>query len=149
MQAKRFLTRPAIHAAIFIALLSHLAAGCGELNELPTAPGTAPDPNATFSRVQNEIFTPSCTLAGCHDTAGRQQNLVLSAGQAYSMIVRRPSTQVPSLHRVQPGEPLTSYLFMKVTGGTIVGEKMPPGSSLSDAQIRLIRDWIQRGAPND
>lgn len=65
------------------------------------------------------------------------------------MTVRRASTQVPSLHRVQPGDPLTSYLFLKVAGGTIVGERMPPGSSLSDAQIALIRDWIRRGAPND
>lgn len=127
-----------------------LAAGCGELATLPTDPGGPVDPSATFGRVQSEVFTPSCALSGCHDASGRQEGLVLSAGSAYAMTVGRPSSQLPSLQRITPGSPENSYLYRKVTGASISGERMPfGGPSLSDAQLRLIRDWILRGAPND
>lgn len=135
-----------------IVLLSLLAAaGCGNLVELPTTPDAGEvDPTATFTRVQNEIFTPSCAHGGCHDAVGRQQGLVLAPGQSYAMLVNVPSSEVTSAVRVQPGDHVASYLYRKVTGGSIVGERMPLGGPyLSDAQMNLLRDWIRRGAPND
>lgn len=141
-------SREAMRAPWIIFLF--LAAGCGELAKLPTEPGDQIDPTATFSRVQNEIFTPSCALGGCHDASGRQEGLVLSAGSAYAMTVGARSSQFPSLDRVAPGSPQDSYLYRKVTGVSISGARMPfGGPDLSDAQLRLIRDWILRGAPND
>lgn len=131
-------------------LLSLLAAGCGELATLPTEPVDIPDPTATFTRVQNEVFTPSCAVAGCHDAIGQQQNLMLTEGAAYAMIVGRRSTEVATLDRVSPGNPDASYLYRKITGASISGERMPFGQPpLSDEKIRLVRDWIRRGAPND
>ncbi len=126
---------------------------CGKLKELPTAPeggGEPIDPTATFTRVQNELFTPTCAALGCHDPLGRQQGMILSPGRAYALIVGVPSTEMPSLHRIAPDDVANSYLYRKITGAGITGARMPQGGPyLSDAQIRLVRDWIRRGAPND
>jgi len=131
-----------------------LIMSCGKLKELPTEPGGSGgepvDPTATFTRVQNEIFTPTCAALGCHDTLGQQQGQVLAPGRAYASIVNQPSTEMPSLKRVLPGDPSNSYLYRKITGAGISGDRMPQGGPyLTDAQIKLIRDWIRRGAPND
>src|SRR5258706_149234 len=126
---------------------------CGRLKE-PTDPGVGsgepPDPTATFTRVQNEVFTPTCAQLGCHDPLGKQEQQVLSAGQAYANTVGRPSVEMPSLLRIAPNDPANSYLYRKITGSGITGDRMPQGQSpLTDAQIKLVRDWIRRGAPND
>ncbi len=130
-----------------------LLCACGKLKELPTDPGvgTEPiDPTATFTRVQNEIFTPTCGAIGCHDPLGQQQGLILTAGRAYANSVGRPSTEMPSLLRVAPSDPANSYLYRKIVGAGITGDRMPQGGPyLSDAQTKLVRDWIRRGAPND
>lgn len=129
-----------------------LLAGCGELIT-PTDPGVGgppPDPTATFTRVQNEIFTPTCARLGCHDTIGQQSQLVLSTGRAYAATVNVASVEMPALLRVAPGDPANSYLYRKITGAGITGDRMPQAlPPLTDAQIALVRDWIRRGAPND
>lgn len=126
--------------------------GCGRLNEI-TEPGVGPppvDPSATFTRVQNEIFSGTCTAVGCHDNLGRQQNLRLVPGVAHSQIVGVPSEQMPSLRRVDPASFENSYLYRKLTGVGITGDRMPQGGPpLNAEQIALVRDWIRRGAPND
>lgn len=131
-----------------------LATACGKLNELPTDPGVGGgepiDPTATFTRVQNEIFTPTCAQLGCHDPLGQQSQQVLSTGRAYANTVNVPSVELPSIVRVKPGDPANSYLYRKITGAGITGDRMPQGlPPLTDAQIKLVRDWIRRGAPND
>jgi hypothetical protein len=133
-----------------IALLL-LACSCGKLKETPTSPGDGipPDPRATFTRVQNEVFTPSCGIAGCHDPDIQQAGMILTTGRAYAQIVGQPSTESPSLKRIEPGNPDASYLYRKITGGAITGEKMPLVGSIDESKIVLIRDWIRRGAPND
>jgi hypothetical protein len=136
-----------------LGLLILLLASCGKLNELPTAPGgdgDPIDPTATFTRVQNEVFTPTCGAIGCHDPLGQQQGLLLTPGLAYQNTVGRASTEIPSLLIVAPSDPDNSYLYRKVLGNGITGDRMPQGGPyLSDAQLKLIRDWIRRGAPND
>ena len=134
------------------ALLFFVMFACGKLKE-PTAPGGSGDPidpTATFTRVQNEIFTPTCAAIGCHDPLGQQQGMVLTPGKAYANTVGRPSTELPSLVRVAASDPANSYLYRKITGAGITGDRMPQGGPfLNDAQIKLVRDWIRRGAPND
>lgn len=135
---------------IFIPLL--LLTACGEL-KTPTGAGGPGDPiddSATFTRVQSEIFTPTCATIGCHDPLGQQSQLVLTAGRAYAQTVNVPSVELPSVMRVRPNDPDNSYLYRKIIGVNITGDRMPQGRApLSDAQIRLVRDWIRRGAPND
>lgn len=136
---------------ILFTLLLGLA--CGRLKE-PTDPGGGAgepiDPSATFTRVQNEIFTPNCAQLGCHDPLGRQESLILSPGRAYAMTVGVASVETPSLARVTPNDASNSYLYRKITGAGITGDRMPQGGPyLTDAQTKLVRDWIRRGAPND
>ena len=133
--------------------LALLLTACGNL-ETPTDPGSGGgdpiDPTATFTRVQTEIFTPTCAAIGCHHQIGQQSQLVLTANVAYANIVNVPSVESPSLRRVAPNDPTNSYLYRKLTGAGITGDRMPQGlPPLSDAQIKLVRDWIRRGAPND
>lgn len=129
-----------------------VVAGCGELKDLPTEPIDPDpiDPSATLTRVQTEIFTPTCAVLGCHDPFGNQSQLNLTRGNSHSQIVGRPSVQAPNLNRVQAGQPDLSYLYRKILGTGITGDRMPQGGPpLTDAQKKLIRDWIRRGAPND
>ncbi len=55
------------------------------------------------------------------------------------------------LLRVDPGHPESSYLVNKLTGVDIcAGTQMPArGTSLSSAQLDLIRGWICQGAANN
>jgi hypothetical protein len=134
-------------------ILLFLLVACGKLKETPTSPGTGTepiDPTATFTRVQNEIFTPTCAAIGCHDPLGHQENLILTPGRAYASIVNVASTESSGLLRVKPNDHSNSYLYRKITGAGITGDRMPQGGPyLNDAQIKLVRDWILRGAPND
>src|SRR5438309_7591162 len=106
--------------------------GCGKLKELPTDPllgggGEPIDPTATFTRVQNEIFTPTCAALGCHDPLGHQESQILTAGRAYANTVNVASVQMPSLKRVAPSDPANSYLYRKIVGSGITGDRMPQG----------------------
>jgi hypothetical protein len=125
---------------------------CGEL-KTPTSgggPGDPIDQSATFTRVQNEIFTPTCASIGCHDPLGQQSQMILSSGRAYAQIVNQASVEMPSVARVRPNDPDNSYLYRKITGVNITGERMPLNRGpLTAAEIKLVRDWIRRGAPND
>src|ERR1051325_9271969 len=135
-----------------ILTLSLLLAACGKL-ETPTDPGAGGppiDPTATFTRVKDEIFSPTCAQIACHHPIGQQSQMILTASQAYAMTVNVTSVEMPSLKRVAPGDPTSSYLYRKITGVGSTGARMPQSlPPLSDAQIALIRDWIRRGAPND
>jgi hypothetical protein len=106
---------------------------------------------ATSTRVQSEIFSASCAFAGCHGASAPAQGLNLSEGAAYGDIVNVASSERPSLDRIEPNDPMASYLFLKVIGdSTIVGGRMPLGSPpLADDLIGLLQSWIERGAPND
>ena len=130
-----------------------LLAGCGNLETITGPGGVGGDPidqTATFTRVQNEIFTPTCANLGCHDPLGQQSQMVLSPGRAYASTVNVASVEMPSLMRIKPGDPANSYLYRKITGAGITGDRMPLSlPPLSDAQLKLVRDWIRRGAPND
>ena len=137
---------------LLISLL--LLVSCGKLSELPTGPdsggdGTPVDPTATFSRVKAEIL-PTCSAVGCHGRIAPQESLILTPEGAYAQIVGVPSIEVASLKRVTPGDATNSYIYRKITGVGITGDRMPQGGPfLTDAQISLVKDWIRRGAPND
>jgi mono/diheme cytochrome c family protein len=101
---------------------------------------------ASFSSIQAQIFTPICSV--CHPP---NQGMDLRQANAYANIVGVPSTEQPTVMRVKPGDPDNSYLYRKITGAPgISGARMPFGGPfLSDAQIKLIHDWILAGAPNN
>jgi hypothetical protein len=141
-------------AAFFVALIVGCvaASGCGDEKRLLTAPEGPISETATFTRVQAEVFTPTCALSGCHlgPASLAQEGLVLSSDVAYDIIVGVRANQNPSIFRVTPGDPANSYLWRKITPGQpIVGDRMPQTGSITEAQRQLVTDWIARGAPRE
>jgi len=106
---------------------------------------------ATFTAVQQQIFNQSCAFSGCHGGSSPAEGMDLRSGAAYTNIVNVRSSQRSSLDRIEPSDPDDSYLYLKVIGdSSIDGVRMPRGGSpLSQDLIDLLRDWIERGAPND
>ena len=96
-----------------------------------------------FAAVQENIFTPSCAISGCHAGSVTPD---LREGQAFDAIVSQPSTQT-GLNLVTPFEPDNSYLMQKVDGTPgISGGAMPPSGQLSSSLRSTLRDWIETGA---
>ncbi|MCC6872752.1 MAG: hypothetical protein IT378_00475 [Sandaracinaceae bacterium] len=120
----------------------------GWLSEWYPLPPVAPDP--TLSMLQELVLTPSCTWSGCHGDYPAV-GLSLVDGESHANLVGVPSSQLPSVVRVDPGSPGTSLLIDKLTHETpAVGRRMPLGlPPLSDDSVRLITAWIEAGAPND
>ena len=106
---------------------------------------------ATFFRVQNEIFNPSCALSGCHSAGSAAQGLSLAEGQAFGNIVNVPSSVQGSKDRIEPGDPNNSYLYLKVIGDpSISGVQMPRfRTPLSQELQDLLKDWIEAGTENN
>jgi cell division septation protein DedD len=130
-----------------LTLLSFALAGCAGDGQ-PTTASTA-----WFDRLQREVFDVNCLSAGCHNSASRAGNLVLSAGVSYDQLVRvtpdNPVARQAGLERVIPFDLESSFLLVKLTDpGAGQGGRMPlNGSPLSLDNINLVRDWILNGAP--
>jgi hypothetical protein len=102
---------------------------------------------ADLQSIQDHVFTPICTA--CHAGAAAPLGFRLDAASAYAMLVNAPSVEVPSLRRVSPGNPDSSYLIQKLEGHAAVGGQMPLGQNpLPQATIDVIRQWITNGAAN-
>lgn len=140
---------------VVLIMVCLVPASCGDEKRLltePEEPGSGPSPLATFTRVQNEVFTPKCALSGCHQGPASlaQEGLVLASGSAYDNIVSVRANQNSSIFRVTPGDAANSYLWRKITPGQpIVGDRMPETGSITEAERQLVTDWILRGAPRD
>ncbi len=103
---------------------------------------------ADLASIEANVFTPICSK--CHIGAGAPEGLQLDAAHAYDFLVGVPSAEEPSLLRVNPGNPDSSYMLMKIEGAPgIEGSQMPLGETpLPAATIAAIRQWIANGAPN-
>lgn len=116
-------------------------AGCGGGQE-PVA----------FAQVQDVFAEYSC--ASCHP--GVNRSLDLRPGKAYAQIVGVEAVEDPRLVRIVAGDPDRSFLFQKIAGdpalGDIpaIGSRMPQGAArMDEADIELVRRWIEQGAKND
>ncbi len=105
----------------------------------------------TLAQVQEQVFTPHCAVAECHDSQTARSGLVLQAGLAYANLVEVPSRERPAVLRVAPGEPDDSYLYLKISAPIPPeGDRMPQGLlPLSADLIGLVRAWIEAGAPSE
>jgi len=99
-------------------------------------------------RTVQQIFTQSCALSSCHSSITRQGGLALDdEGVSYRALVGRPSQGAVGETLVVPGDPDNSYLIKKLKGTASVGDQMPQGGEpLSKGTIKLIEQWIARGA---
>lgn len=125
-----------------------------DLTSLPACIGENPEGGGeavTFSRLQTEYFTPTCSVSGCHSAASANAGLVLEAGQAYANLVNVPSTQRAQFNRITPNDPDNSYVVKKLRGDAdIDGERMPLGGPfLGPGEIDQFVSWINDGAPNN
>ena len=95
--------------------------------------------NAKIARVgvQEDIITPAAP-----------SGLALDLTIAYQSLVGVPSSEAPTLMRVNPNKPDSSFLVWKVEDRPgIVGSRMPLGlPKLSNEQIAILRGWIVGGA---
>ena len=80
----------------------------------------------------------------CHGAASGGLTLNLAPRASGGDTIGVPSTEVPSLLRVAPGDPEGSYLLKKMEGSAgAVGDRMGSGDP---AEIALVRRWIRSGA---
>ena len=107
----------------------------------------------SFAADVQPIFNAHCA---CHLTAtGAPQGESLLEGMAYSMIVGVPATELPTMNRIEPGQPDDSFLIIKIDDGSSnvglrVGDRMPRGMApLSPGEIATIRQWVTEGALNN
>lgn len=150
MQKRIIATRAGL--VLGAALLAVAVGACG--GDTPTTPTTGGGTTAapTLSQIQTQIFDTSCV--SCHTDVGRTPAGVLNlkAGSAFPNLMSGPSSGLPGATRVVPGNPGGSYLVQKLEGAAgIAGLRMPRNGPpfLSDAQVKLIRDWITAGALNN
>src|SRR6202521_5200546 len=141
---------------VFASLAIAACAGNGEgldANGRPLLPGGSGSPpplSADFDFIQANIFTPICSV--CHVGGSAPEGLRLDAADSFNLLVGVPSTEVPSLLRVKPGDPDNSYIIQKLEGHAAVGSQMPFGCPttqpcLTTSTIAFIRQWITDGAP--
>ncbi|HEX5635707.1 MAG TPA: Ig-like domain-containing protein, partial [Gammaproteobacteria bacterium] len=135
--------------AFLVLLLTACGAGSGaglDANGQPAGNAPATPLAADFTSIQQNIFTPVCTV--CHSGASAPLGLRLDATNSYAALVGVSSVEVPSTLRVNPGNPASSYLIAKLEGTAAVGGQMPLGGpALSQASIEFVKQWIAAGAP--
>jgi len=138
----RFLAGAALVAAVL------LSSGCSDWGDEPAddpddgGPVGPPPTTVSFATDIQPIFDASC--AGCHG-AGGNAGLDLRAGVSHGNLVGVSASE-SSLDLIAPGDPLASWLYLKLTGAQDVGSPMPPGSPLPQSQVELVRVWIEEGA---
>lgn len=115
--------------------------------------GTPSDEMISFKEQIQPIFTVNC--AGCHSPGGAADlagiRLTLTNDVSYDLLVNQQSVQDPSFTFVVPGEAESSLLLLKVSSDDPpIGDRMPRfAPPLTAAEIALIRDWINQGAPDN
>jgi hypothetical protein len=154
MRSPRLLSTCLRSGVALCAIIIAACAGNGEgldANGRPLVPGgdSALPLSDDFESLQENIFTPICSV--CHAGATAPQGLRLDAANSYNLLVAVPSTEVPSILRVKPGDPDNSYIIQKLEGHAAVGAQMPFGCPtsqpcLSTSTIAFVREWITNGA---
>jgi hypothetical protein len=103
-------------------------------------------PAPTLSGDVQPILTASCATSGCHDGSVVPN---LSDGETHGATVGVAGGQSSDAF-VTAGDADASYLIAKVEGTQAAGSQMPLGASaLDQADIDVIREWIDAGAADD
>lgn len=118
-----------------------LFAGCGDMGDVPTGPGTNGGDQNTLTWVDHirpNVVQPNCSA--CHGGALARNGLDL--GEFDEWIDAESSYGNPY---VVPGEPDSSEIVWRLegTGGLL---QMPQGGELPPDQIDRVRAWIEQGA---
>jgi hypothetical protein len=118
-------------------------AGCGA--QVPDVPVGTP---VSYAEHLEPLVLAHCL--SCHQTGEAKADLVLDQGTGYGRLVGPRSVQEPDVALVTPGDPESSYLWMKLEHATEKGKGMPrtlTGSKkLREPELDLYRRWIEDGA---
>ena len=99
----------------------------------------------TLSSIQENVFTPICSV--CHGGASPAAGQNLATIEDTIANVINVDSSNPQFKRVLPGSPEESYLYLKITGDSRAGARMPLGQpALSQDKIDAIKQWIADGA---
>ncbi len=93
-----------------------------------------------FTQIR-PILQASCQ--GCHQPAKSQGDYVMTSFDA--MVAGGESGEVA----IEPGDPSASLLMARITPVDGEAEMPPEGPPLADAEIDLIRRWVEQGAKDD
>lgn len=85
--------------------------------------------------MQNQLLNPDCV--SCHSGPNPSAGLDFTT---YNNVVHNPVLRT----LVVPGAPDQSALFTEIEGGVA-----PGGVPVTQAQIGLVRTWIEQGAPEN
>jgi len=135
-------------------LLALMLAGCPPANDDDSA--AADDDDSTEEPREptwENVFALVSFRCACHSVEEQDGGFydLTDPDTAWDALVNVPSEDLPSMDRVEPGDPDASYVVAKIedrqdaVGGR--GDRMPPtGFALPADDITLIRDWITGGA---
>lgn len=124
------------------------SAASGDTGPADTGPADLGAPLSYAADIE-PLWSRGCT-DGCHP--GSDSMADLRAGAGWADLVDVPSVELPTMDRVQAGDPARSHLMHKLDGTHItvggMGPPMPPSGELLDAAERdRVRRWILQGAP--
>jgi hypothetical protein len=100
--------------------------------------------NVAFTDDVQSLFTKKSVA--CHNDRSPGSGVSLQKGSSIANLVDVPSTELPAMMRVVPGDSASSYLAHKLldthldVGGS--GKKMPLSGRLKDEEIAAIISWI-------
>ena len=124
-----------------------------------TTSTTVPFFPATWKEIYDRVIAQhQCGTAGCHSSIVTGSEALFDGldgpETAYGILVGVPSTQLPSMQRVDSFQPDLSYLIHKLegthTGVGGSGLQMPVlGNKVPQESINVIRAWIAAGALNN
>ncbi len=96
-------------------------------------------------QVKGELDQVCGSPDGCHGAG--TGNFGIHIGSEFSDMINVTSSENPPMKRVLPGDPLQSYVYLKLRcEGGITDACMPLGNP-NAATAKLFYDWIEAGAP--
>ncbi|HJQ83153.1 MAG TPA: PQQ-binding-like beta-propeller repeat protein [Candidatus Binatia bacterium] len=110
----------------------------------------------SWAAIHAAVIAPSC--GSCHGGSGGLSGLA-DCNTGHANLVNVPSTELPTMDRVEPGSPTMSFFMHKLDGtqhdfdagcGGSCGGTMPLNQPQLSLSVRdSIRTWILDGAVND
>lgn len=117
--------------------------------------------SASFKNDVVPILSKNCALAACHSSKESDLGIHMTydAEQLYTELQKASRTPgYGGAKYVVAGKPEQSILIAKLEGTQNetfstckdkCGTEMPPGDSLGEEDIEIVRYWIKNGAKND
>jgi hypothetical protein len=129
------------------ALVAAAATGCPASLDDPSRFFEAAQGSAPCADVPDDLFVPTCAIAGCHNPTDLAQGLDLESPNVAARLVGVRATGGAGM-LVDPSQPQQSVLYTKLTFDPPYGARMPFGKEpLDDATIACVLSWIQANVP--